>query len=86
MKRIVAQGYTPTRKGSVGSRGFPDFLLLVSKLVVCIRPTPEKEEFDSLTSNQFLSVARDVPLGLINLEHLISALRGFEYLTDNQFG
>lgn len=31
----------------------------------------------------FLSIARDVPLSLINSEHLISALRGSDSLVDN---
>ena len=40
--------------------------------------------FDSLIGYQVLSVARDVPLGLINPEHLISALRWLDSTTDNQ--
>ena len=40
--------------------------------------------FDSLIGYQVLSVARDVPLGLINPEHLISALNGFDSRTDDQ--
>ena len=35
-------------------------------------------------ASRFLSVARDVPLGLINPEHLISALRWLDSTTDNQ--